>query len=283
MRSRRHKVTLRRSHAVYRWRSALRALGWLLRAAAVAAAGAYLFSAANGFWRESPWLRIRRVETTGAAPAALGHELGVRAGDHLFGFSAGTAAARLMEAHPELARVGVDRRWNRTLRVTAEERVPLARVWENGRWEGVDADGFVFPLRSARFSPEDLPVLSGASGNRAAEVLRFVGALRDAGADWPRDLLKVKDDAGGVTFFLKDGTPVRWGEAPVEDDVLRKKADRLARVLAHEALAEGAEYVRFVDEDRIAVKIGGRDPAAGDGKRMESAPPSAPAPRSPGR
>jgi hypothetical protein len=109
----------------------------------------------------------------------------------------------------------------------------------------------LFPLAAP---DEKLPILAGVpAGERARPVLSFLEGL--AGAQpWVETLYKLKLDPD-LVLFLRDGAQVHWGELPADPGVLRAKALRLQRVLQDDALKPGAEYIRFVDDKRIAVKV----------------------------
>ncbi|MBI4397184.1 MAG: hypothetical protein HY548_08820 [Elusimicrobia bacterium] len=251
----RHRVAIRRSHVRYQWRTFWLTLWhWSQRLFFVALA-VWLGTTAYAFWTSSAWFRVQDVKVDAQASAAFSHRVGVETGQHLFGFSAEMLSARLMKEFPEFSDVKIRRRWDRTVTVSVAKRVPEARVFENDRWLGIDSAGVLFPLREAG-SEEKLVALAGVTaGAKAVPVLEFLKALKDAQAPWLLRVMKIKTGAEGeIVFYLDDQTPIFWGSLTRDAEALRRRAERLGRVLENEALAGGAEYVRFVDDNRLAVK-----------------------------
>jgi hypothetical protein len=59
---------------------------------------------------------------------------------------------------------------------------------------------------------------------------------------------------GDAVLYLAGDTPVQWGAPDAAAGVLGPKARRLSRVLAAPEGAGGFEYIRFVDDRRVAAK-----------------------------
>lgn len=256
-RRRRHRVALRGSRV--RYQAKMFWLGifvWTRRLFVLGLLG-WLTATGYALWKKSEWLRVQKVEIDPAAPAWLAGRLEVGPGDHFFGFSARAKEERLLREFPELAEVKISRTPDRGLRVAVKRRVPAARVPAGDDWAGIDSAGVVFPLKAAEAAADaELPVLAGApAGAKALPALEFLASLRALDAPWTRRVAKLKrEPAGEIVIVLNEGTPVHWGALPRDADELKRKAARLERVLAHEALAGGAEYVRFVGDDRLAAK-----------------------------
>jgi cell division septal protein FtsQ len=250
----RHRVRVRKAHVRYRFVRTAAATGrWTARAALVAL-GFWAADGGHRLWRQSPQLKVRAVRVADGVPAALGESLGVKPGDHLFAFSTARLERRLERTFPELTDVSVRRDLRRGLSVSAAWRTPRARLPHGEGWLGIDAGGAAFPLGPNVAKPEDLPVLAGVpAGKGALPALRFLESLRAADAPWTGSLEKLQASGGEAVLHLAGGPPVHWG--PMEPAAAAGKAARLERVLRDELLKDGAAYVRFVTDDRVAVKI----------------------------
>ena len=253
----RHRVRIRRSHVRYRFVHTAAATGRWTARLAVLALGFWAADAGQRFWLQSPQFKVRAVSIAQDAPAELAGKLGVGPGDHLFKFSTGRLERRLKRDFPELSHVSVRRTLDRRVSVQASWRVPEARLPNGDGWLGLDAGGAAFPLRPNVTPPEALTILAGVSPGKAAlPALGFLRSLRDAGAPWSAGLAKVQLIAGGdAVIHLTDGPPIFWGALAGRQDLVKRKAERLDRVLKDELLKNGAAYVRFVTDDRVAVKV----------------------------
>lgn len=253
MKRRRHKVTVRRSHAAYRWRSMAESLTALARALLFVGSAAALAWGAHRFWTRSQSLAVESVRVEGDAPAGFAEALGVKAGQPLFGFHRRALEQRLRASFPALSTVRVERGWDRAVRVTVVRRTPEARILSDGRWSGVDETGALFPL------PDEgagLPVLAlPADPAVRAAALAFLAGLRNTKERWTEGLYKIKMSSDGdAVLYLAGDTPVQWGAPDADAAVLGPKARRLARVLAAPEGAGGFDYIRFVDDRRVAAK-----------------------------
>jgi len=253
MKRRRHKVTVRRSHAAYRWRTFAESLAALIRAILFLGSAAALAVGAHWFWTRSQSLAIGAVRLEGVPPAGFRDALGLQPGQPLFGFHRRDLEKRLRAAFPALASVRLERQWDRTVRVTVVPRIPRARVLADGRWRGVDDSGALFPL------PDEgagLPVFALPDDSAVrANALAFLKGLRDTKEGWTEGLYKIKMSSDGdAVLYLAGDTPVQWGAPDAAAGVLGPKARRLSRVLAAPEGAGGFEYIRFVDDRRVAAK-----------------------------
>ncbi len=83
----------------------------------------------------------------------------------------------------------------------------------------------------------------------------FLSDLKKVDVAWVKGIMKIKADSlQSIYLFLADGTPVYWGALDFDQDLLQHKAKRVQRVLLDPSLTSGMEYIRFVEEDRLAVK-----------------------------
>jgi hypothetical protein len=271
---RRVKVAFRPARARYRTKAAVSVIKPLLALAVVAGALVWGVGTVRDVMTRSQWLRVSTVEIAplalqdGTPPEGFDRAMGVKPGDSQFSFSARRLRKRLRAQFPELATVRVRRGLDGTVTILYARRVAVAKVWDKGQWLGMDMDGGVFPMRV--FTPEDappenalpgesarpLPILSGVpSGDAARPYLEFVGLLQRLPQSWTRGFYKMKiAPSGRGTLYFKDGPTVVWGTPAPSEDVVRVKADRLARVLRDPRLVDGVETARFVDDRRIAVK-----------------------------
>jgi cell division septal protein FtsQ len=252
---RRHKVTVRRSHVRYRFRTAAQTAASATLKLAVATVLIWGGYRGYRFWQESPYLRVQAVRVQADVPENFAARVRLKPGRHLFSFSAPDLERRLEGEFPELSDVRVRRRFDRGVDVRAEWRVPAARVADGEAWRGVDAGGTLFPLLASRQDLASLTILADAGeGRTVAPALEFLARLKALDEPWVERLLKLKPGPGGeATLYLSDPVAVRWGPMSADGDVLRRKSARLEAVLA-QGPAGSLEYVRFVTEDRVAVK-----------------------------
>ncbi|MBL0348963.1 MAG: FtsQ-type POTRA domain-containing protein [Elusimicrobia bacterium] len=253
MKRRRHKVTVRRSHAAYRWRSLAESLAALSRALLFVGSAAALAWGAHRFWTRSRSLSIEAVRVDGDAPPGFAEALEIKAGQPLFGFHRRALEQRLRAAFPALSTIHLQRGWDRTVRVTVVQRTPEARALSDGSWWGIDRTGTLFPLPG---EGAGLPVLALPDDPAVrAHALAFLAGLRNTKERWTEGLYKIKMSSDGdAVLYLAGDTPVQWGAPDADAAVLGPKARRLARVLAAPEGAGGFEYIRFVDDRRVAAK-----------------------------
>lgn len=273
-RPRRLKAAFRPARARYRTRAAASRLGPAVLLVAAAAGLSWGALRARDAWARAAFFRVSAVAVEpfslqdGAPPEGFARAVGLSPGDPLFGFSARALTARLERDFPELGEVRVRRGWGGGVRVLFARRRAAAKVWLDGQWMGMDAEGGVFPLRV--FAPEEappenllpeervrpLPILAGASagaqGRQAAALLAVLARLPQP---WARGFYKMKvSPSGEATLFLKDGPSVLWGDLSADERRAAAKSDRLERVLRHPRLGGAAPAsVRFVDDRRVAV------------------------------
>ncbi|HRY29082.1 MAG TPA: cell division protein FtsQ/DivIB [Elusimicrobiota bacterium] len=252
----RHRVKLRKSYVRYRFKTAAQATWTWSRRLTFVALGVWAAQAGHRFWSQTPYLRVKAVQGAADVPAALLTETTVRAGDHLFRFSTRAIERHLQQRYPEFSRVSVRRRPDGRVAVAVDRRVPVARVADGENWRGMAEDGVTFPLDETRFPREPLPVLAvPGEGEAARPALAFLKLISSQDAAWVKELRKLKAEPDGeATLFLRADLPVHWGSMAESPKVVRRKAQRLERVLNDDSLAEGAAHLRFIDEDRVAVK-----------------------------
>jgi cell division septal protein FtsQ len=252
----RHRVKLRKSYVRHRFKTAAQTTWTWSRRLAFLVFGVWAAQSVNTFWVTSPQFRIKQVLLDPGAPATLTGRLGIKTGDHFWTFSAQGIAARLKSEFPELSDVRVSRRLDRGVHVTVKRRVPVGRVPDGENWLAMDEAGALFPLDATRVLPEKLVVLSGVpTGSAAKPYLDFLKRVKALNFTWAAQLHKVKTGTGAeATIFLKDETPVFWGDVREDERIFSQKAARLEAVLKNEDLKAGAEYIRFVNDYRLVVK-----------------------------
>lgn len=183
---------------------------WLIAGGAVLALAAFV---AVGVL--SPLTAVREVEVQGAdrvdaaelqlalarfdgTPLALVQEADVH---------------RALEPFPLIQRYSLERIPPHTLVVRIEERDPVIAVKHAGRFDLRDPAGVL--LGTAKSAPKGVPVATGRAADPATPAFEAAArVIRDMPRDLRKRLLGVK--AGGaqdVTFSLRDGKTVIWGEA----------------------------------------------------------------------
>jgi cell division protein FtsQ len=172
----------------------------------------------------SPWLRLRSVEVHGLhrIPASAVQSLAASdVGDPMLAVSTDALAERI-QALRLVKDASVERVWPGSLRVTVEERLPVAAIAHGGQVQLVDDEGVVVETRStwpARLPRVDVDMrtqgpLAMAAALRVREALPagLLAEVRRLGADSP----------DGVWLRLANGSLVRWGNE--HDAALKVKA-----------------------------------------------------------
>jgi cell division protein FtsQ len=172
----------------------------------------------------SSWLRLRTVEVHGVhrIPASEVQALTAsEVGDPMVAVSTDALADRIRTLRL-VKGVSVERVWPDSLRVSVEERLPVAAIAHGGQVQLVDDDGVVVETRStwpARLPRVDVDLrtqgpLAMAAALRVREALpaALLAEVRRLGADSP----------DGVWLRLANGSLVRWGDE--HDAALKVKA-----------------------------------------------------------
>lgn len=247
------KVTVRRTHIAYRWRSLSEAAGLWVKGLLFLSSAVVLAWSVQRLWEKFSFLTITAVTVEGAVLPGWADAPPLKPGQSLFSFSARALERRLLERYPQLADVRVRRGWDHGVRFHLIPRSPVLRVRVGDGWQGIDGTGALFPLQG---DGAGLPILAPAAPNGpSAAALAFLAALRSAKEPWTEGLYKLKMSSDGeVVLFLQGDLPVHWGEALPDPALVAAKARRLQRVLSAPEAAEGLEYARFVDDHRVVVQ-----------------------------
>jgi cell division protein FtsQ len=211
------------------------AIGFALIAVA---AGAYVIA------RETSIFALRRIDVEGAPPALAARirsALEPLEGTSLVSFSR-SAADRRLAGLPQIARVGYDRDFPHTLKVTVSVEQPVALLRRGTDAWLVSASGRVLAALSAGALPPlpriwlgaDTDVSVGAQMDLGA-LLRVASAIRSS--HFPGHVLSIRDEgAGQLVLQLESGREVRLGD-------LSNLAVKLAVAAAILPRSEGALYV----------------------------------------
>lgn len=186
---------------------------WFVRGVQVVGAGAIVAAGVAGWhWRDVASERVtafvaqatgavvERIVVSGAVYTGkdeLQAALGLKKGDSLVGFDAGSARARI-EALPWVRLAAVDRVLPDGVNVVIYEHVPLARVVAEGQIWVINKDGErIVADTDNRFA--GLPLLQGAGAAEAA------GALFAHLANWPQLLGQLREAqwVGGRRWDLR--------------------------------------------------------------------------------
>lgn len=185
-----------------------RRVAWVAAALAVLSLVAWVLLA-------SPLLTVRTVEVTGTrlVPAA---EVEALVDDARGVPLARVGTSELQQRVERLTVVHdatIQRSWPSTLRVVVAERVPIAVVPAEGRFEVVDDEGVVLAVHDE--APEELPVVQvdvGAAGGRT--VLEAVETLRALPGEIRDQVVTVSAATrDSVTLTLANDSEVFWGSA----------------------------------------------------------------------
>jgi cell division protein FtsQ len=123
------------------------------------------------------------------------------------------AIVHRVEALPDVASAAASVSYPGTVVITVVERVPVAYVATEGRYELVDKTGRSY--RTTPSQPRTLPRLSMPSGTRSLATAQAEATV--AAALGPKLLAKINSiqafDPGAITLLLTDQRVVHWGTA----------------------------------------------------------------------
>jgi cell division protein FtsQ len=232
-------------------------------AGGIATLGALRVAAATA---DHPYFAVREIEVDGGRDtSAVLAWAGVEPGASLWHVAAAATEERLL-SQPRIRSAVVRREFPDRLRITVEERRPVA-VWLLAEPLFVDADGVAFaPL--ARESLAGLPCITGLRREDAARAGWLAERLREAArvvvlwsarAGWP-DLSELRVDRNGdvVVFPERPAIAVRFPRGADEEPFSRLAAvldvwrGREGRVAAVDLSVPGLAIVRTKTAERRA-------------------------------
>lgn len=146
--------------------------------------------------RETPWMRVARVEVSGArllAPHQVLAASGIRMGESVWADPAPWEAA--LRGHPVVAGARVERRLPGTLVVRVTEK-RAAALLDAGTLVPATAQGEVLPVDPARV-PLDLPVVRAGSDSAAGALLALAGRLGELDPALAARVSEVRPGPGG--------------------------------------------------------------------------------------
>jgi cell division protein FtsQ len=165
----------------------------------------------------SPLLAVDTVQVRGTShltPAQITAAAGVHDGDAMAWVDTGAAVSG-MEALPYVRAAHIERQWPHTVRITVQERIPVAWVDGAGGKALVDRSGRV--LETVDAPPPGLAQLVGAKVvPPPGGAVDTVGAARVAGtlaALWVGGVASVEATDQGIVLHLAAGPEIRMGEA----------------------------------------------------------------------
>ncbi|SDG44624.1 cell division protein FtsQ/DivIB [Roseospirillum parvum] len=210
-------------------------------------------------------LSVASVEVIGrrrTAPDALLAALGHGPGDPILSLDLAAARARI-EALPWVRRAALARRLPGTVRITLEERRPLALWQHDGRFSVIDGDGAPLAVDPARFAT--LPVVVGPDApTHAAEFLEMLN-LEPALAARVRAATRIGARRWNVVLDdIAEGPEIRLPEH--RPDAAWRRLGELDR--RHGLLGRALAMIDLRLGDRLVVDL--------DERRLPPAPPEAP-------
>jgi cell division protein FtsQ len=207
---------------------------------------------AGGGWLTygSPWLRVRKVEVTGArvlTPDEVRAAASVRLDVPLVSVDTGAAEARLRARLPRIASVRVMRTWPSTVVLAVTERTPKGVLKNGGNFIEVDAQGVRYATDST--APPGAPMVkltAPTTGAGASQSNRYFGtenllhAAVQVEADLPESVQKQTqavqvESFDGISLELSGARTVKWG-SPQDD------AQKATALLALMKAAGGAKH-----------------------------------------
>lgn len=257
---------MRRRYRRRQWKKFLRLAAVYAAWFAVAGFTMAVFWAGDRFWTASKIFRIKAISFIGELDrpnSDLRRVLTIKEGEHLFGFSSKEATKELKSGFPELNNVEIRRKWNGIIEIAGSIRRPLARLASGEKASGgvpekivfVDKDGVRFEWREAgAVGGGELPFLGGGMSPVAEKtVLRFLDVY--AASEYRRQMPLDKawaDDFGNVSFTLKAGPRIMWGQ--VNEAGYPVKIKRLSYVLKQLSGQDLMSfYARFISPERVVV------------------------------
>lgn len=156
---------------------------------------------------------------------------------------------------PWIARIDIEKNLPDTLRIKIAERVPIALVQgdgPDGRLTYVDEQGVAFAELSPSVGDNDLPVISGASGDELVRAVALIGNLRAHDPQLFARLSEVKPVAPrGFAFFDRELGAYVYANG----DDLSEKLRSLDAIVRAERFTKGSvEYADLRFGDRIILK-----------------------------
>lgn len=222
------RVRFRKKRASALAWDALRKVWFFLKAAAVLFILFGVFHFLQSFWRDSPSLKVSRVEYEGDIPAELKNTLSVEKGQNIVLLPTKKLERASLTAFPELKSLSISRKFDRSIVVRGIFRTPIALC---GSKRGIDEKGFVFPLEGGKARDSSLPVIDEKIEKLKLEPL--VEVLNAFKKDLPVFYSQLKflktDTMGRLVVTLVDGIVIYWGE--IEWDVATVKAKEVMTIL----------------------------------------------------
>ena len=245
------KVKFRRRYATSIFQKSLSSI-WSLTKIAVftfAISGATIFL--WRFWNTSPHLKLERVVYQGDIPSDLRKFLSFREGDNVLLMRVNSLEEAGRSEFPELKKLDISRGFNRTVTVKGQFRKPVAK-WGHTR-QGVDADGFVFPISSSMKAEENIPMITGVIGDvRAKELGRELALIQSEVPEFYTRLYRIKTDTiKPAVMTLTDGVVIHWGR--LEPGSTVEKAGKAMKILRKFTPLKKNASMNFVDEGRIVM------------------------------
>ena len=209
----------------------------------------------------SPFFEIRSIEVSGMkniAEKEIQTLLPFRVGDNMVRVWFSAPGAALKKAKPELKSVSITKTLH-SVKVEVNERIPIARVFENGANLGIDGDNQPFPLRGswAEEGVEILPEVAVAVSSDRKKLMFFIETLHRDQSSFYAEIRCFKwEHADTIVMQTKKGVNIYWG--PPQPAVISEKMVQLAKVkedALHRA-SQGLEYINlcYVDDGRVIVK-----------------------------
>lgn len=246
------RVRFRRRYATGVARGVAARAWSVVRLGAVAALVVWGARSAVSFYRTGEVFRVQDVMLSGDVPSGAEAVLGVSTGDNILSFRPTEAEARLLKAFPELRSVNVRRGFDRRISVEGSYRFPVAYVRREGRLDGMDDAGVMFPV------PEGVPSTGRPliDGEMAEPVRRAaLDTLLELRQEAPEFCARIErmetDKMRSASIFIDGGVVIDWGELGRDDAAL--KAGRIEAILERFAPTADGAHLRFVTLDRVVM------------------------------
>ncbi|MCU0454237.1 MAG: FtsQ-type POTRA domain-containing protein [Bacteroidetes bacterium] len=231
----------------------------------VALVGLVLLLVVGGnLWKSN--LRVKRVAVAGAVNVETNQIIQlaeIPTGTPLYGVDL-TRVQRNVQSHYFIRRATVERDLSGGIRITVEERTPLAVILGSPLWY-VDDRGVVLPSSISK-AVYDLPVLAGIPpGTRLAagtaiekddvqEALLLLNVLKRVNREMFHRIseIRVRDGGDMVLTSAESGVPIIFGRGEIADKVARLEA-----FWASEVLERGTKDLEYIDlryRDQVVVR-----------------------------
>ncbi|MCB4791393.1 MAG: FtsQ-type POTRA domain-containing protein [Elusimicrobia bacterium] len=180
-----------------------------------------------------------------------------RVGDNMFKVWLSTVENGLEKNRPELKDVSISRRW-KAIKISLEERKPIAYFVVNNQKIGIDSENKPFSLRGHWASDTEmkLPLVLTDDASGREKIIEFIAMVRAENEDIYKKIEYLNvEPIDSIVLKLRNGYKIIWG--PADKNALKRKLNKLFQVQKDsEKRFIKIDYINisYFDDGRIVVK-----------------------------